>query len=272
MTTDQSTPTEREADRRLPRVIATLGLIFLVFHFSFTLLYLNPISVVGLAWRKPVVGYLEPLFRQRWSLFAPDPPLLDRRIDYQCDVGGEIGEWVSRSEDLLHTHARTRLGPAGPLRRLETAAVVASVGSQDEVLAELINAQDAASDEQRDQLEDLLAQRAAATIRESEVGYRLVLSYCREDLGRDPDALRFRIVTTHITPFSHRNDESHVEEPKAVVMPWLAPSEFDQLEQRAIEYMELYRKQKQERATQPRPEAQAAATILPSTAVGDDNG
>jgi hypothetical protein len=270
MTTAPSTPSEREPDRRLPRVIATLGLLFLVFHFSFTLLYLNPISVVGLAWRKPVIGYLEPLFRQRWSLFAPDPPLLDRRIDYQCDVGGKVGEWVSRSEDLLHTHARTRLGPAGPLRRLETAAVVASVGSQDEVLAELVAAQEEASDDQREQLEDLLAQRAASAIRESEVGYRLVLSYCRADHGRDPDYLRYRIVTTNITPFSHRNDESHVEEPKAMVLPWLAPDEFDQLEQRAVEYMQLYQQQKQDRAAEAQAGAQATATT--PHAVGDDHG
>lgn len=267
VTTPSAGPPSEVADsgsgRGLARILAGVGLVFLTIHFTATLIYLNPVSIVGLVWRQPVVSYLEPLFRQRWSLFAPEPPLLDRRLDYQCDVDGEISEWVSRSDDLLDTHARTRFGPAGPLRRLETAAVVATVGSQDEVLSELVNAQDQASDAQRDQIEDLLAQRAASSIRSSEVGYRLILSYCRQDLGRDPDYLRYRIVTTNITPFSLRNDESHVEEPKAMVLPWLSPAQFDELEQRAIEYMQIYQQQKQERAQ--------AAETTPAAPVGENH-
>ncbi|NJK31102.1 MAG: hypothetical protein HC927_01090 [Deltaproteobacteria bacterium] len=200
--------------------------------------------------------------------------MLDRKLDYQCELGGQQSEWVSRSEDLLANHARTRFGPASALRRLETAAIVSTVGSQDDVLIELVRSQDKASAEQRAQVEDLLAQRAAAGIRSSRVAYQLVWHYCRQDLGRSPDRMRYRIVTSNITPYSLRNDESHVEEPTAMTLPWLAPAEIGELEQRAIEYLEIYEQQKQERA-QAEGQANAEPALAPPTsspAEGEHNG
>jgi hypothetical protein len=241
----QSTKPSSES-RRLPRVVALVGLAVLTVHFVATALYINPVSVVGLAWHTPIAAYLEPLFRQRWSLFAPDPPLLDRRLDYQCEVAGEPGEWLSRSDSLLQTHARRRFGPAASLRRLETAAVVATVGSHDEILVELLASQAHASDEQRERVEDLLAQRTAASIVSSEAAYRLVLAYCSEDLGAEPDRLRYRIVSIPITPFSARNDPSMIDEARAMTSPWLGADDFDSLELRAHEYLEAYERAKLE--------------------------
>lgn len=234
--------------RTVPRALAAAGLLFLTVHFVFTAIYINPISVIGLAWRVPITAYLEPLFRQRWSLFAPDPPMLDRRLDYQCEVDGQSSEWVSRSEDLLETHARWRFSPAARLRRLETAAIVATVGSADLVFNELLASQDDASDEQRERVEDMFAQRVAASIVSSETAYRLVLAYCREDLGRDPDRMRYRVVTQDITPYSLRNDPDGASEPQGMTLPWLGPDEFNTLELRAQEYLAVYEQQKRERA------------------------
>jgi hypothetical protein len=261
--------------RRLSRVITALGLVFLVVHFTFTTIYLNPVSVIGLAWREPVNSYLEPLFRQRWSLFAPDPPMLDRRLDYQCEVDGEHGEWLSRSEDLLATHARWRFSPAARLRRLETAAIVATVGSADVIVTELLAAQDNASEEQRERVEDLLAHRLAASVVASETGYRLVLAYCREDLGSDPDRMRYRIVTSSVTPYSDRNDPSKADEPRAMTLPWLPPDGFDTLELRAREYLDTYEQQKQERKAAEaagEPTGDAASEATPVEVGGDQHG
>nr|WP_255216322.1 DUF5819 family protein [Pseudenhygromyxa sp. WMMC2535] len=247
----------------LPRIVTCLGLLALAFHFTVTAIYINPISVIGLAWSTEINAYLEPLFRQRWSLFAPNPPMLDRRLDYQCEVDGRPGEWLSRSEGLLETHARRRFSPAARLRRLETAAIVATVGSQDLMLEQLVAAQDDASEETRGRVQDALAQRVAASIVSSETAYRLVLAYCRQDLGHDPERMRYRVVTSAIKPFSERESPT-LSEAKGMTMPWLAPDEFDVLEQRAIEYLEVYEQQKRAEAERqpdsPTPEAASAAS------------
>ncbi|MCA9682280.1 MAG: hypothetical protein KC457_08800 [Myxococcales bacterium] len=256
-------PPER---RGLARVVTVLGLLVIVFHFTLTAVYINPVSVIGLRWRVTVTDYLEPLFRQRWSLFAPNPPMLDRRLDYQCEVDGDEGLWLSRSDDLLETHARWRFSPAARLRRLETAAVVATVGSQDEIMDQLVAAQDEADEQAREQVQDMLAHRVAASIVSSETAYRLVLAYCREDLGHDPDRMRYRIVTTEIKPYSER-DTPGESEPKGMNMPWLGPDEFDTLAVRANEYLEVYEQQKQQ--------AKSEAAELAAATAGEgveDNG
>jgi hypothetical protein len=231
--------------RALPRVIAACGLALLACHFLATALYLNPLSVVGLAWHEPVHAYMEPLFRQRWSLFAPDPPMVDHRLDYQCEVDGQPGAWLSHSEELLRAHARWRVGPAASLRRLESAAIVATIGAHDPVLDQLLTAY--ADDEAHDRAwsEDLLAERIAATIRTSETAYRLVHAYCVEQLGRDPDRIRYRIITHDVVSYSQRNNAGEAT-PRATTQPWLGIGEA-----RATAYLDAYARQKLE---QPDPE------------------
>lgn len=264
----------------LARVIAGLGLALLAAHFLATAIYLNPISVVGLAWHEPTRAYLEPLFRQRWSLFAPDPPLIDRRLDYQCEVDGQPGPWLSRSDALLGSHGRWRLGPAASLRRLESAAILATVGSYDPILDQLIAAYEDSPDraewereqsegrrrattrsrtqssaEQRRWLEDVVVERIAANIRSSETAYRLVRAYCREDLGREPERMRFRIVTREITPYSQRQsppDRRARQQLNATTLAWLGADELHLLELRAKDYLEAYAQQK--RADLPAPD------------------
>ena len=234
--------------RIVARVVAGLSLGLLAAHFLATAIYLNPVSVVGLAWHEPMRAYLEPLFRQRWSLFAPDPPLIDRRLDYQCEVDGQPGAWLSRSDALLGSHARWRVGPAASLRRLEATAIVATVGSHDPILAELIAANEDSSVEQRQWVEDVVVERIAANMRSSETAYRLVRAYCRDDLGRDPDRMRYRIVTRGITPYSERHSPPDARDPQnlgASTVPWLGADEFDVLELRAQDYLEAYAQQKQ---------------------------
>lgn len=227
--------------RVIARVVAVSGVLLLTGHFVATAVYINPIAVVGLAWHAPIAEYLEPLFRQRWSLFAPDPPMLDRRLDYQCEIDGT---WLSRSEQLMATHARWRLGPAASLHRLESAAIVASVGAQDPILDELLATADQASPEQRERIDRLLAERVATSIVTSETAYRLILAYCDEELGRRPDRMRYRIVTSDVVPYSQRNSPTTDTRPRAMTMPWLGSNEIDSLELRARQYLDTYEQQK----------------------------
>ncbi|NJK31101.1 MAG: hypothetical protein HC927_01085 [Deltaproteobacteria bacterium] len=69
-------PASREDSRMtrlLARGIAVVGLLVIVFHFTVTIVYINPISVVGLVWRQQVVEYLEPLFSSALVAVCPRP-------------------------------------------------------------------------------------------------------------------------------------------------------------------------------------------------------
>lgn len=221
------------------RSVGIAGLLALALHFTLTLLYLHPISVVGLGSRDAVTQYMEPYFQQRWTLFAPDPPLDDRRLDYQCEFDGEITAWTSRTAGLLRTHARFRVGPAARMRRYEQAAMSAVVGVHDSVIDEIIQAKDEAPEHQRELIDLRIAQHTALRIQGGMITYELVADYCREEQG-EPDAVRFRLVTEPIAPFSSRNDPSWSAESDVFVSPWLAPADFASLDEQAQRYMRDY--------------------------------
>lgn len=232
--------TTREHEGRwIHRTVGVVGMLALALHFTLTIIYLHPISVVGLGTRDWVTSYMEPYFQQRWTLFAPDPPLDDRRLDYQCELDGEVGPWTSRSEGLLRTHARFRFGPAGRMRRHEQAAMSAVVGVHDSVIDEIIAAKGEASERQRELIDLRMAQQTALRIQGGMITYELVADYCREERG-EPDAVRFRLVTRPIAPYSSRNDPSWSAEPEVFVSPWLAPADFASLDEQAQRYMRDY--------------------------------
>ncbi len=230
------------APGRRARLLAGFGLIWLAGHFLCTAVYLNPVSVVGLAWAGPVSAYLEPLFRQRWSLFAPDPPLVDRRLDYQCERDGERGPWRSRSDALLASHARTRIGPAGRLRRLETAAIVATLGTRDPLLDALLRAQDQADPDQRERVEALLVERVAAQLGARAISYRLIFGYCREELGAAADRVRYRVVTRELPAFSRRHAPRE-RGGRALTFPWLSREGLATLDLRGRELIDAHAEQ-----------------------------
>ncbi|NJK31104.1 MAG: hypothetical protein HC927_01100 [Deltaproteobacteria bacterium] len=236
-----SAPADGQSPSRawIHRSVGALGVCVLLVHFTITLIYLNPISVVGLASRGRVVEYMEPYFRQRWSLFAPDPPLFNRRLDYQCEVDGEIGPWKSRTGGLLDAHARFRFGPSHRMRRYEQAAMSAMIGVKDPVLDEIIAGKDSAPQAQREAIELRLAQLTADKIQGSKATYELSADYCREEIG-EPDRVRFRLTTETIAPFSERDNPDWAPEQEIFVAEWLAPSQFDGLTEQAAQYMRDY--------------------------------
>lgn len=219
------------------RIVGIVGSMLLVIHFVMTALFLNPVSVVGLSSYARVVAYMEPYFHQRWTLFAPDPPLANRWVDYQCEVDGVSHAWVNRTRPLLDAHARSRFGPANRMRRNEQAAVMAIAGVQDAVLDEVIAHKERASDDRRALVELRVARETAERILGSRKLYELVADYCREDHQVEPARVRFRLITESIAPYSHRYDADWTPGRELFTSPWLAPGDFDDLEQQARDYM-----------------------------------
>jgi len=220
-------------------VIGSAGVFLalaLIFHFLMTALYLVPLSGPGLAARPAVVAYMEPVFAQRWSLFAPEPPLHDRRFDYECRTDDQRSSgWMTRSAELIDQHARVRLGPANFLRRLEGVVIASALGLQDPVLEALYASREAAPPEAREAIDRAIAAAAAGRVSGSRFGYQLAARYCTEDHGAAPLSVRYRITTRRILSFSKRHQPESREPAEGFEVPWMSPDDLDQLEQRAAE-------------------------------------
>lgn len=217
----------------------TVGLLgLLVAHFAATVLYLHPISIVGLHYRHWVVDYMEPLFRQRWSLFAPDPPLRDHNLDYQCEGDDPEGSWRTRSEVLLAQNATFRVGPAGRLRRLEQGAIGSALGIADPVLTELDAASENAPEDFKTRVELLKEATMAQRLLGQQVMYRLVQHYCAEETGHEEGRVRYRVVEHAIVPYSKRNAEDWEDEARVHLGPWLSTSEIAEIPENVRAYLD----------------------------------
>lgn len=91
--------------------------IFLLFaaHAAFTAAYLLPVNPLTKFYRGTVDAYMEPLFAQRWLLFAPEPATNTLKVWCRYECAGRWTHWGDPAEPLLRVHQRNRLSSAGKL-------------------------------------------------------------------------------------------------------------------------------------------------------------
>ncbi|TDO13455.1 hypothetical protein DFO69_1904 [Bacillus subtilis] len=121
----------------IKKSVSTLMIIVMaslfVFHFSFTLLYNFPLNPISNKYYDTIQNYMEPLFKQNWKLFAPNPVstnnILYIRGEYK-DKTGELKktEWIDASTPLNNVVHNNRLTPL----RLESSM-------KSSIVAELLN-------------------------------------------------------------------------------------------------------------------------------------
>lgn len=88
----------------------------LVGHFAVTALYLAPMSELKAEVYPAVLSYMHPHFRQRWSLFAPDPDGKSKHLQVACRMrqpDGSVLEtpYYDLSRSFYDETWKTRLGP-----------------------------------------------------------------------------------------------------------------------------------------------------------------
>ncbi len=61
---------------------------------------------------------MAPQFHQTWSLFAPDPPTVEKFIEFRVAVKGSWSDWKDPGAELLEKHDAFRLSHATILYRI----------------------------------------------------------------------------------------------------------------------------------------------------------
>lgn len=92
----------------IQKYIPFAGLLFLVVHFSLSLIYAAPEPLLPEKIQQQSRKYTLPLFEQYWSLFAPAPKI-NKHLFYRIDGGG----WKSPTLELLAESRANRLSAAG---------------------------------------------------------------------------------------------------------------------------------------------------------------
>ena len=78
------------------RTFAKIAIAFAAFHIGMTLLYLVSAPVGPL--RPLVVGYMEPVFKQSWYVFAPDPVSRNAYLEVRAKkTDGTVTDWFNIS-------------------------------------------------------------------------------------------------------------------------------------------------------------------------------
>jgi len=212
--------------RRLaPHLVAGTLILALAVHFGFTLLYLAPANAVGLRARPIVNRYMEPYFRQNWSLFAPDPLVDTRHLLVSCRVSDGRGgtrdtEWADITTPLREKRAVYRVGPSAPLERTQMGPLHMILAPGDRLVERLARRKDAEA-----QFASLLAEYESERARAAERGHRLLRrvasAACDRILGAGAtSAVAMRMRVTESPPFSHRSDPLSTSASRYVEFPW----------------------------------------------------
>jgi len=91
--------------------LAALG--FLIIHFTATFFYVAPPSWTGERFKNYSNYYMLPLFHQSWSLFAPSPPMVNKKVNLKImDEKGNINTEIL-FDDFIKWHDKVRMGASG---------------------------------------------------------------------------------------------------------------------------------------------------------------
>jgi len=95
-------------------VAAAVGAVFTI-HVVCTAAYLMPQNPMSRYYLPVVSRYIDPLFSQRWMLFAPEPATNSLKLwtRYRCD--GRWTGWRDPAATLMTRHQHNRLSAAGKL-------------------------------------------------------------------------------------------------------------------------------------------------------------
>ena len=173
-------------------IFVAVGAVFAV-HVGCTALYLLPANPLTATWDEPVRRYMEPLFSQRWLLFAPEPATNSLKVwsRYQCD--GTWTRWRDAAAPLMEEHQRNRLSPAGKLLYISN-GLARDLSTTNAEIALRVMCKDAACEARRKE-----------EVRRSEPFQRAVRYTMRHTPCASPDALQFMVVQLYPTQYSERH-------------------------------------------------------------------
>ena len=86
----------------MKRFLTLAGIVILIIHFSFILIYCFPGQLVNRRLQAISGRYVFPVFNQNWQMFAPEPPLGTKRLYYRCRFDDStMSAWIDPGKTHL---------------------------------------------------------------------------------------------------------------------------------------------------------------------------
>lgn len=124
------------------KIIYTLPivlLVVLVFHFSIILLSVIPFNPITHKTNNIVYSYIDPLFTQTWTLFAPDPIHTNEALQIQLELAnGKTTEWIDATNPLIEKMHANYISPFNRMGRI-TQSITGQMLTEDVLVNELRN-------------------------------------------------------------------------------------------------------------------------------------
>lgn len=80
--------------------------MFTVLHFVLIVIYAWPQSLSNPTLRRYAAAYVEPIFSQRWSMFAPCPAIDSKVYLKYKFVNGDSTDWFRPTQEMASSHAK----------------------------------------------------------------------------------------------------------------------------------------------------------------------
>jgi hypothetical protein len=172
--------------------------VFLLFaaHAAITALYLLPVNPLTRFYRPAVDAYMEPIFAQRWLLFAPEPATNTLKVWCRYECAGRWTHWVDPAEPLLRVHQRNRLSSAGKLLYIPGSIARDLAREQATALASLNCRADAHCAAR--------IQQHVRTLPEFDRAVRYAEEHAASSGCANPEALQFLVIQMYPAQFSDR--------------------------------------------------------------------
>ena len=86
----------------IKRIGIFAGLLFLIVHFTISILYTAPTGITSPELQNKLHAYMNPLFTQGWKLFVPAPD--DLQLHYRYKTNGNWTDWKLPLDSELPKH------------------------------------------------------------------------------------------------------------------------------------------------------------------------
>lgn len=104
---------------RTQQTVVWFLIVGVIFHFLMTAIYVTPRKYFPKWVNNLSIGYMWPAFHQGWSLFAPEPPVQEKMLEFRIKTNGEWQPWISPGMKNLGDHEKMRPSRANISFRIE---------------------------------------------------------------------------------------------------------------------------------------------------------
>ncbi|MDX1350600.1 MAG: hypothetical protein R3279_10150 [Putridiphycobacter sp.] len=102
----------KEIENRKEKTYGWLAFLVLVIHFGLILFSILPATKITKPIHAIAKQYAEPIFKQRWAMFAPCPTL-ENRIKVKFYFENDTTDWIDPIDDILPIHQTLRFSYHG---------------------------------------------------------------------------------------------------------------------------------------------------------------